>query len=91
MEVIDSTIINLMHMKFTDILKGLLLFIPGCYILFGCKKLDTEYRDYLKNSETVYPGIPSGITCYPGNNRVQFNWMPSPDPSVAKYIIYWNN
>ncbi|OQP56904.1 hypothetical protein A3860_10000 [Niastella vici] len=79
-------------MKFSDILfKFFLLFIPGCYILISCKKLDIEYRKYLNNSEIVYPGVPSNITCYPGKNRVQFSWMPSPDPSVAKYIIYWNN
>ncbi|MBS0028200.1 DUF4998 domain-containing protein [Chitinophaga sp. 22321] len=63
----------------------------GGIFLAGCEKLDTEYRQYLNGKEEIYPGVPSDVSCNPGNKRVEFTWKPSPDPTVSKYVIYWNN
>jgi len=58
---------------------------------WGCGKKDTEFRDFLNGNEVVYPGLPSNIGFRPGNKRILLQWNPSPDPTVKKYIIYWNN
>src|SRR6185503_17845948 len=60
-------------------------------LLFCCKKSDTEFRDFLQDKEIVYPGVPVSITYRPGNQRLMLLWKPSPDPSITKYAVYWNN
>lgn len=69
------------------------LFLPLCGLLFliACTRKATDFRDFLGNTEVQYPGIVSGITIYPGNGRLAIGWKPSPDPSISKYVLYWNN
>ncbi|MRG45214.1 hypothetical protein GFS24_08815 [Chitinophaga sp. SYP-B3965] len=67
----------------------LLLFISCIY--FGCNKGEVEYRDLLGGEEIIYPGLTSNFKVYQGNLRVKLQWNPSPDPSITKYMIYWNN
>jgi hypothetical protein len=57
----------------------------------GCGKEMTEYREFLDKKELVYPGVVSKFKASPGNGRVLLTWNPSPDPSVKKYIVYWND
>jgi len=59
--------------------------------LWACEKADTAFRDFLKDGEKVYPGVTDSIEAYPGNYRTALVWRPSPDPSVSRYVIYWNN
>jgi hypothetical protein len=59
--------------------------------LISCSKKATDYRDFLDGHETIYPGTVSDIKVSPGNGRLQISWQPSPDPSVTKYVVYWNN
>lgn len=67
----------------------LLLFISCIYV--GCNKGDTDYRGLLNKKEMIYPGLTGNFKAYQGNLRVQLQWNPSPDPSITKYLIYWNN
>jgi hypothetical protein len=60
-------------------------------LLFCCKKSDTEFRDFLQGQEIIYPGMPVAVTYKPGNQRLMLLWKPSPDPSITKYVVYWNN
>src|SRR5258706_1993609 len=60
-------------------------------VLFCCKKSDTEFRDFLQGHEIIYPGIPVSANYRPGNQRIMLLWKPSPDPSITKYAVYWNN
>lgn len=62
-----------------------------CLGIMGCSKKATDYRDFLDGHETIYPGTVSDIKVSPGNGRLQISWQPSPDPSVTKYVVYWNN
>lgn len=57
----------------------------------ACDKSDKEFRDYLEDKELIYPGVPLQINSRAGNGRVMVYWKPSPDPSIEKYIVYWNN
>lgn len=57
----------------------------------GCEKQTDDFRDRLSKKEIVYPGIISRFKATPGNNRILLTWNPSPDPSVNKYVVYWND
>ena len=59
--------------------------------MFRCKKSDTEFRDFLKGKEIIYPGVPVSVNYRPGNGRIMLLWKPSPDPSITKYVVFWNN
>lgn len=67
----------------------LLLFISCVY--FGCNKGETDYKDLLGGKEIIYPGLTNNFKAFQGNLRVKLQWNPSPDPSIIKYMIYWNN
>lgn len=57
----------------------------------ACDKDADKFRDYLGGGEIVYPGLANSISAAPGNYRVKLSWRPSPDPSVSKYKVFWNN
>lgn len=66
--------------------------ILACLItLWGCSKKPTDYRSFLDGQEITYPGKVVNPKASPGNLRLLLTWAPSPDPSVAKYVVYWNN
>ncbi|MBN9385327.1 MAG: hypothetical protein J0H74_31510 [Chitinophagaceae bacterium] len=62
-----------------------------CFLLvWGCSKKATDYRKFLNNTEITYPGRVSNPQVLPGNGRLMLTWRPSPDPSIAKYVVTWN-
>lgn len=64
----------------------------ACFITFwGCSKKPTDYRSFLRGMEITYPGKISNASVLPGNGRAMLVWNPSPDPSITKYVVYWNN
>lgn len=67
----------------------LLLFISCLYL--SCNKGEVDYKDLLGGKEIIYPGLTRNFKAYQGNLRVKLQWNPSPDPSITKYMIYWNN
>jgi len=70
-------------------ISGLLLLLVT--IVISCTKDDLAFKDFLKDGEIVYPGRVSNIITKPGNLRTGLWWNPSPDPSISKYVVYWNN
>lgn len=60
-------------------------------VIIGCTKDDLEFKEFLKNGETVYPGKVAKVIPKAGNLRTGLWWNPSPDPSITKYVIKWNN
>jgi len=59
--------------------------------VLGCSKKPNDYRSFLEGKELVYPGIVSNPQVLPGNGRLMLTWNPNPDPSIRKYVVYWNN
>ncbi len=59
--------------------------------VISCVKRDTEFKKFLNGKELVYPGVANNPHSAPGNLRVELLWNPSPDPSIIKYVIFWNN
>jgi len=66
--------------------------VLACFItVWGCSKKPTDYRSFLNGQEITYPGKIANPKVVAGNLREMLTWTPSPDPSVAKYVVYWNN
>lgn len=73
-----------------NIINNICLFVVLVSIA-SCSKKTTDYRSFLGGTELVYPGVVSNFNYRPGNKRLMLVWNPSPDPSVTKYLIRWNN
>src|SRR5690348_13791791 len=57
----------------------------------SCDSLDTDYQKFLDGKELVYPGVVSNLSYRAGRERTALLWSPSSDPTVSRYVIYWNN
>lgn len=71
-----------------------LIFLVGSVLLFvvlSCKKQQTDFKDFFGGHEIVYTGSVDGVINRPGNLRTLLKWKSSTDPSIVKYVIYWNN
>lgn len=59
--------------------------------MIACTQKIDGFKDFLDGKEIKYPGVITKVFVMPGNGRIGIGWSPSPDPSVVKYKIYWNN
>ncbi|MDB5022909.1 MAG: hypothetical protein JWP78_664 [Mucilaginibacter sp.] len=57
----------------------------------SCVKRDAEFKKFLNGKELIYPGVADNPHSAPGNLRVELLWNPNPDPSIVKYVVFWNN
>lgn len=73
------------HLKYISC--GFFVFL----LFYSCKKKDMEFREFFDNREIVYTGAVGDVTNGPGNLRVSLKWKASTDPSITKYVVYWNN
>ncbi len=80
--------INLKDMKLIYKISAVLLVVAG---FISCDKSATDFRKFLNGKELVYPGVVNNPHSDPGNLRTELLWNPSPDPSITKYVIKWNN
>ena len=77
--------VNKSYYKIAMLLAGSFL------VILSCGKKATDFRSYLGGHEITYPGIIANPTVLPGNGRLLLEWNPNSDPSVTKYVVYWNN
>lgn len=75
----------------TNHINKILVALTAILLIYGCSKDALDYKNYLNQKEKVYPGFPVAVTAAPGNYRVKLSWKASPDPSVTRYMIFWNN
>ena len=61
------------------------------YGLASCSQKADDFREFLNSKEVKYPGAITKTFTRSGNLRLGLGWSPSPDPSVTKYKVYWNN
>lgn len=57
----------------------------------SCTKMDDTYHDFWRDGEKVYPASPDSLKAFPGNKRIQLQWIIVGDPTIRKSVIYWNN
>ncbi|ANI88328.1 hypothetical protein A9P82_02825 [Arachidicoccus ginsenosidimutans] len=60
-------------------------------VMYACSRKATDYESFLDGKEITYPGSAQNVSVLPGKYRLMLQWHPSPDPSVTKYVVYWNN
>jgi hypothetical protein len=60
-------------------------------VWMGCTRKPNDFRSFLNGQEIIYPGKIVNPNVFPGNLRLLLTWAPSPDPSITKYVVYWNN
>ncbi|MGN8068548.1 DUF4998 domain-containing protein [Mucilaginibacter sp. SG564] len=75
-------------------MKNLLYTLFGCILLitiYGCNKTQTDFKKFLGNQEIVYTGAVGAVITQPGDLRIGLKWKSSSDPSIVKYVVYWNN
>lgn len=74
-------------------MKNLIIFI-GLFLLAivtSCEKQQTDFRDFFDGHEITYTGSANEVITRTGNLRTQLKWKSSSDPSIVKYVVYWNN
>jgi hypothetical protein len=67
------------------------LWIFCLFCLFACSQKPDDFKEFLGGQEIKYPGAVNKVFVKPGNGRIGIGWAPSPDPSVSRYVVYWNN
>jgi hypothetical protein len=74
-------------------LKYILLGCIGLAVLYSCKKNNhqTDFKNFLDGHEITYTGAVGKTITQPGNLEVGLKWKASTDPSITKYVIYYNN
>lgn len=63
----------------------------ACLALLHCSRQADDFKSFFEGYEVKYPGVPVKIIPAPGKNRVGLLCLPSPDQSIVKYVVYWNN
>lgn len=56
---------------------------------FSCSKMNSTYKDFVKDGAVVYPGKADSLKALPGRERLELFWTLS-DPRVNNCRIFWN-
>lgn len=56
----------------------------------SCSQWD-DYKKYTDGGEIVYPGNFQKVKIYSGKDRVRFTLLPTSDPKVTTWKVYWND
>lgn len=77
-------------------MKNLIYILLGCVLLatwYGCSKngLATDYKKFYEGHELTYTGAVGKAIVQPGNLEMGLKWKASSDPSIIKYVVYYNN
>lgn len=61
------------------------------FSILSCDSMDSNYKDFLKYGEIIYPGKADSAKVHPGNYRTKLSWLLLSDPTITKSKIFWNN
>ena len=70
-----------------------LIFIFGGFLLvfiLSCEKEQTDFRNFFNGQEIIYTGGVGNVVNKPGNLRTLLKWKSSTDPSIVKYVVFYN-
>lgn len=57
----------------------------------SCNKMDSTYRDFLKDGPITYTEKVDSVRAYAGRERMLLTWNPITDPRVTKVVISWSS
>lgn len=60
------------------------------FIMISCEKQQTDFKEFFDGHEIVYTGSVGDVVKVPGNLRTMLKWKSSTDPSIVKYVIFYN-
>lgn len=60
-------------------------------IVLSCNKMDSTYREFLKDGPITYMQKADSVRAYAGRERVLLTWRPINDPRVTKVVISWSS
>jgi hypothetical protein len=77
-------------------MKNLIYILLGCVLLatwYGCQKDNhaTDYKNFYNGHEIIYTGAVASTIIEPGNLEMGLKWKASSDPSIVKYVVFYNN
>jgi len=77
-------------------MKKLIYILLACFVAaawYGCKKdgLANDYKKFYDGHELTYTGAVAQAIVQPGNLEIGLKWKASSDPSIVKYVVYYNN
>lgn len=58
--------------------------------LYSCDGIDETYKEFLKDSDKLYPGRVDSVQTFTGKERIKFKFLLSSDPKVTHIRIFWN-
>lgn len=82
---------GILNIKHRPAIAYLIVFSLFGLLLAGCDKYADDYKKFLEDGEIKYPGKVVKAGYNTGNLRAELYWNPSPDPSITKFVISWNN
>lgn len=65
--------------------------VAACFFFCDCTGIDETYKEFLEDSDVLYPGKVDSVKVATGKERIKFNMLLSSDPKVKKVRIYWND
>lgn len=69
---------------------SIVLFITA-FAFTGCKKMDSNYKQFIVPGGLTYTGKVNSPMAYAGHNRIKISWLRGSDPNVTRAMIYWDN
>lgn len=58
--------------------------------VLACGELDDTHKEFIKDGEQIYVGIPLEVYTNSGNERIRFNVVVNADPKISKGMVTWN-
>ncbi len=65
--------------------------VAGFLWLASCSKMDSSYREFIKEGAPVHTGKIDSLIGFSGKNRAQLNWVLLSDPLITGCKINWTN
>lgn len=72
-------------------MKKIIMILPVFMVIayWGCNKMDSTYKEFLKDGPIIYSQKVDSVKVYSGRTRVLITWLPIRDPRVSKLNISW--
>jgi hypothetical protein len=67
-----------------------LIFPVALLAMASCSKMDTHYKDFIKDGATIYTGKADSLKAGGGDGRVVLSWILFSDQNITGCRVLWN-
>ncbi|SHM81926.1 protein of unknown function [Chitinophaga jiangningensis] len=71
-------------------IRKLMLSISAICSLYGCSKVDDNFKNMVVPSGVLYTAKTDQLTTWSGRERMMLTWRRGPDTKIKNAIVYWN-